>query len=113
MPPNSAAWRIVRDRDCVPPAHVSVQSDHFDQSESAQSIGHAAELHARLSRSAGQSVPPWSLAVSTERVRFCEPPPHERVHADQSPNEETAQCTGQWLLLQGMCSLAARQATPP
>ena len=44
-------------------------------------------------------VPCCALAVM-ERLRFCEPVPHDLVHVDQAENAEVAQCTAQVCALQ-------------
>ena len=47
------------------------------------------------------------------RVRSCEPPPHDREHADQAPNAERTQSTGHASVLHACVALSGGHAMPP
>ena len=87
-------------RDCTPVPHDSVQADHAPNADTAQCSGHACSLHVRASRRFGHSTPPYCTAVVMERVRCCEPAPHDFVHVDHALYDDTTQSTGHGLALQ-------------
>ena len=72
-------------------------------------------LHARISRRAGQAVPPFIGGWVTVRVRNCVPLPHILVQVLHSLQALTWQFTGiahDWVL-HARVSLSAGQARPP
>ena len=86
----------------VPVPHVcehvlSAQSGHVP---STQLAGQQWSLHVRASRRLGHSTPPYWTAVVMERVRCCEPAPHDFVHAVHALYVDTTQSTGHGLALQ-------------
>jgi hypothetical protein len=73
----------VRLRVCEPTPHVMVQVDHDSNVPSTQSVAHAWALQLRVSSACGHAVPP-SVGAVLERLRFCEPVPHDLVHVDHA-----------------------------
>jgi hypothetical protein len=104
---------IVRVCVCTPPPHVLEQADQADHSETPQSIGHAAVLHAWFWFKAGQAVPPLAADVTTVRVWVCEPPPQRVEHADHADHSLTTQLTGHGIVLQSCFCSNSGQALPP
>src|SRR3954465_5542581 len=96
MPPFAAGVVTVRLRVWVPPPHVAEQVDQSLQALTAQStgIGHAWVLHAWLSISAGQAMPPFAAGAVPVRLRDWVPPPHVAEQADQSLQALTMQSAG-------------------
>ena len=81
LPPSMASM-VPRVRLCEPVPHDLVQVDQAAHLPSVQSVGQLAALQARVSAECGHAVPPHAGATFW-RVRFCEPVPHDLVHADQ------------------------------
>ena len=81
-PPWAGSVTTERDCDCKPPPQRSEHVVQADQALTAQSMGHGCALQGRDSEVAGHADPPKAAAVETRRVRDCEPPPHEREHAE-------------------------------
>ena len=75
----------VRLRDWLPPPHDLVQVEYGVKLKTMQFSGHAWLLHACVSAECGHTLPP-NVGAVVERLRFCEPPPHDLVHVDQAPN---------------------------
>ena len=82
-PPNVTAVMMERERDCAPVPHDLVHVDQAPKADVAQWIGHGPWLHGCVSAVWLQALPPFEGAV-VERLRFCEPPPHDLVHVDQA-----------------------------
>jgi len=80
-----------------------------------QSIGQLCVLHAVVADTARHPCPPHAGCTSTERVRDCEPPPHDFVHtADQAVQSVSVQSTGQHCVLQTCVSVSwGGHAMPP
>ena len=97
LPPDVGCV-CARLRDCEPPPHDLVHVDQLPRLSSTQSVAHAWLLHACVSSACGQASPPFWGGVWV-RLRFCEPPPHDLVHADQAAQSLETQLAGQaWLL---------------
>jgi hypothetical protein len=117
VPPFIGGWVIVRVRVCVPPPQVLL---HMLQSLHALTwqftgMAHGWVLQARVSRRAGQAMPPFIGCWVTVRVRNCIPPPQALLHMLQSLQALTWQSTGMahgWVL-QSRVSLSGGQAWPP
>ena len=76
---------MARLRDCEPVSHDLVHVDQAENVPKTQSVEHVGALQPRVSAECGHALPPfWGSVV--ERLRFCEPPPHDLVHVDQAPN---------------------------
>ena len=85
---------IERLRDCEPVPHDFVHADHAPNADTVQWTTHACSLHERASRRFGHSTPPYWTAVVMERVRCCEPAPHDFVHVLHALYVDTTQSTG-------------------
>ena len=110
--PPAAGWRAARERRCEPTAHDFVHAVHVPHGANWQSCGHACRLHVRPSFLCGHARPPRCGAVS-ERLRDCEPTPHDLVHVVHAPQEATTQLRGQACLLHWRVSAECGQASPP
>ena len=84
LPPLVGAVRA-RLRFCEPVAQVTVHVDHAENVPMTQSVAHACALQSRVSAECGHALPP-NVGSVMERLRFCEPVPHDLVHVDQAPN---------------------------
>jgi hypothetical protein len=105
---------VARLRDWKPLPHDFVQVDHALSGPTTQSTAHAGTLQARVSAECGHGLPPYEATGATVlRVRCCEPPPHDLVHADHALKVDTAQSIGQGKVLQLLVSFAYGHATPP
>ena len=86
LPPFVGSALRVRLRDCEPVPHDLVHVDQaLNVASKSQSTEHACTLQLRVSSACGHALPPFRGDV-VERLRFCEPPPHDLVHVDQAPN---------------------------
>ena len=114
-PPLAAAVTMVRVRDCEPVPHDLLHVEYAElHSDNTQSTGHACVLHVCTSVSSGQATPPCMLAVTTVRVRDCEPVPHVLLHVVYDADHWlTTQSTGQACVLQSIVSDRAGHPTPP
>ena len=75
---------LARVRDCEPAPHDVVHVDQAPKLGSKQSTGHVWVLQSRVSAECGHALPP-SVGAVVERLRFCEPVPHDLVQVDQAP----------------------------
>ena len=103
---------IERVRDLVPEPQVAEQAVKAVQLETRQSIGQWNLLQVLYSLVRGQETPPWTLVVSTERLRYLVPVPQVAVQALKPFQAETLQSMGQGKLLQVLYSLSIGQVTP-
>jgi hypothetical protein len=85
---------MLRERVFAPVPHLLLHSPKLPHVESSQWIGQSCTWHPFVSDRSGHMEPPWSACVTTERVRLCEPSPHEWLHVDQVAQLETAQWIG-------------------
>ena len=86
LPPLAAAVSTAAERDCLPPPHLRLHTDHGENGESWQSVGHTCALHLRSWRSSGHFLPPKAGSLMCARVRHMEPPPQtlsQVLHGDQ------------------------------
>ena len=114
VPPYMWPLRIVRERCCVPPAPQDLlQPDHVPHAVTTQSTGHAWVLQARATITWLHAAPPKAGGLSTPRVRFCEPPPHDAEHTPQVPHAPRLQSTGQGAAPQLSVPFRSGQALPP
>ena len=81
--PPSVGSTVARLRLCEPVPHDLVQVDQTPKLLTPQLTGHACELQERASTACGQAVPP-KVGCTMERLRCCEPEPHETGHVDQT-----------------------------
>jgi hypothetical protein len=102
-----------RERDCVPPPHVTVQLEYVPHVPMTQSTGHAAVLQSLTSSVTGQPVPPCATGVVIVLERDCEPPPHVAVQLEYVPHALTMQSTGHAAVLHSTRSLVKGHALPP
>ena len=99
IPPWPAAVVIERERDCVPRAQLALHTVQLLQAVYWQSMGHAKALHDLVLEVLGQATPPCWVAVTTDRLRDFEPPPHDFEQLENADQLETLQSTGQpWML---------------
>jgi hypothetical protein len=116
-PPFIGCCVTMRVRICVPPPQALLHMLHSVQALTSQftGIAHGSVLHGRVSRSAGQAMPPFIGCCVTVRVRTCIPPPHVRLHMPHSLQALTWQSTGiaHGCVLQARVSLSGGQARPP
>ena len=96
--PPSVGWAVTRVRVCEPVPHDVVHADQVAQALVTQSLAHGAVLQARVSAECGHAAPPKVGSVLA-RARFCEPVPHDVVHADQPPHWLSKQLVAQAAVL--------------
>jgi hypothetical protein len=83
-----------------------------DQEDWAQSTGHAAMLHVRVSPTLGHATPPDSALVVIVRERFCSPESHDAVHALQALHGLKIQSTGHEPLPHERVALSTGHSSP-
>ena len=98
---------------CDPVPHDLEHADHALKLDTTQCSAQACLLQARLSCRYGQAYPPAVAFCSIDRVRDCNPVPHDLEHADHALKLDTTQCTGQACVLQACVSALWGQALPP
>ena len=91
IPPWPAAVVIERERDCVPRAQLALHTVQLLQAVYWQSMGHAKALHDLVLEVLGQATPPCWVAVTTDRLRDFEPPPHDFEQLENADQLETLQ----------------------
>jgi hypothetical protein len=112
LPPAVGSW-VARLRFCEPVPHDLVQVDQAPKVASkTQSTAHAWALQLRVSAECGHALPPYVGSV-VERLRFCEPVPHDLVQVDQAPKVGTTQSTGHAWALHARVSAECGHALPP
>jgi hypothetical protein len=135
-PPCCAVAAMLRERDCRPPPHSFVHAVHEPNAVTVQStgagvgfavgvcvgcgvgfgvgsgVGQACSLQTRVSAECGQAVPP-NVGSTVARLRFCEPTPHDLVHAGHAPKPATEQSVAQAKRLQSRASSGCGHALPP
>ena len=113
LPPKVGSAITTRLRDCVPAPHDAVQVDQTaGNAGSTQSVGQAWPLQERASCACGQALPP-STGAAMARLRFCEPVPHDVLHAVQAENVPMTQSAAHGCALQPRVSAACGHALPP
>ena len=86
---------MLRVRPWKPPPHVFVHISHWPYALTAQSMGQACALQARVSSSAGHATPPLAVGLVALRVRLCVPAAalamgaHDSLHDVQPDQPET------------------------
>ena len=102
--PPVAGWVTLRLRLCVPVLQLVLHVVHAPQADSTQCPGHGCWLHALCSFRYGQAYPPKVAAVVTLRDLDCDPVPHDLVHVDHAPKDDTTQWPAQVCVLHALCS---------
>jgi len=118
-PPLEGCVRMVRVRVAKPPPQVAEHAPRI-QSETAQftAVRHACALHATVSESGGQAVPPLDAAVRIVRVLVAKPPPHVTEHVPVVQSETTqftggGAAAGHDIVLHETVPVIAGQGVPP
>ena len=90
---------VLRVRVRVPSPHDVLHAPNAPQLLTWQSTGPACAVHALCSVRYGQAYPPNWAGATIDRVRFCDPVPHDLEHVDHALKPETTQCPahGCWL----------------
>ena len=103
---------IERERDCVPRAQLALHTVQLLQPVYSQSMGHANALHDLVLEVLGQATPPCWVAVTTDRLRDFEPPPHDLEQLENADQLETLQSTGQPSMLHTRLSPVGHSSPP-
>ena len=112
LPPARDAESIERRRCAVPAPQEAEHASHPPQLPTTQSSGHVSLEQLRVAKSTGQPAPPCAAAVTTERARVCDPPPHDVLHAPHPPQPLTAHATGHSSSWQSLVSESAGHVPP-
>jgi hypothetical protein len=108
---SDADMVTLRERDVVPPPHVTEHGDQFDHADTAHA--HAACMQGCDSLSAPHAAPPLAGAATTDRVRRISPVPHACEHALQFDHMLSWQSAAHAAAEHVSLSLRVGQGVPP
>ena len=111
-PPCAGATATERVLSWTPPPHDAEHGSQAPHADTSQSTGHACALHVRFwcrkpskstpppppppgNAGSPQTSPPYRARPTTDRDRFCIPPPHVREHNAHADHAEVGQLAAQ------------------